>query len=184
MIDILPYHSRLQESPLLSDMEESEVRTMFDCMEHLCYEAGSQIVKQGSDDKGLWLVGDGCCEVVRSNLAGTKEQVLAMLGPGTVFGEMSFFQKEVHSVSIRSVTPVSVHKLTPEAFADLRASDCQIAGKILTNLVRVQADRLHMMDQWVCELLDKTQQPRHSNGSKLEEWRDFRAKLYSDWNFQ
>lgn len=180
MIDILPYRAQLKESPLFRDISEDEMRVLFEHMEHLCYEAGSEIITQGTENKGLWLLGDGCCEVVRSNVAGTKQQVLAMLGPGTVFGEMSFFHKTVHSASIRCVTAVTVHQLTQTAFAELQESNCSVASKVLTNLVRVLADRLQMMDQWICELMNSSTQTKVN---KQDEWHDFRAKLYSEWDF-
>ena len=182
MIDRLPYRLQLNESPLLRDLEEDEVKSLFKRMEHLCFESDRTILAQGVEEKGLWLIGEGCCEVVRGNQSGTKERILAMLGPGTVFGEMSFFQQPAHSATVRSVTPVSVHKLTQQGFTDLLADNGRAAGKILTNLVRVQSDRLNMMDQWVCELMDRNQTENGATHT-LNEWHQFRSKLYSEWNF-
>ncbi len=180
MIDTIPFNVPLHDSPLLKDLSEQELRTMFEHMEHLCYESDTLIIEQGTESKGLWLLSEGCCEVIRKNLDGSKSQVLAMLGPGTVFGEMSFFQQTNHSASIKTVTKVTVHKLSQAAFDDLSGNRCNTATKLLTNLVRVMADRMQLMDKWVCELTEAdTQDPV----TKQDEWHEFRAKLYSEWDF-
>ncbi len=147
MIDIHPFNIPLHDSPLLKDLDEQELRTMFEHMEHLCYETESMIIEQGTESKGLWLLSEGCCEVIRTSLDGSKSQVLAMLGPGTVFGEMSFFQQTDHSASIKAVTQTTVHKLSQKAFDDLGNNKCNTATKLLTNLVRVMADRMQLMDK-------------------------------------
>jgi len=180
MIDIHPFNIPLHDSPLLKDLDEQELRTMFEHMEHLCYKSESMIIEQGTESKGLWLLSEGCCEVIRTNLDGTKSQVLAMLGPGTVFGEMSFFQQTDHSASIKAVTQTTVHKLSQKAFDDLGNNKCNTATKLLKNLVRVMADRMQLMDKWVCELMgENTEDPV----IKQDEWHEFRTKLYSEWDF-
>ena len=180
MADIQPFNVPLHDSPLLKDLNEQELRTMFEHMEHLCYNAGTLIIEQGTQSKGLWLLSEGCCEVIRTNLDGTKSQVLAMLGPGTVFGEMSFFQQTDHSASIKAVTPVTVHKLSRQAFNDLSNNKCNTATKLLTNLVRVMAERMQLMDKWVCELMEDNSE---NSVIKQDEWHEFRTKLYSEWDF-
>lgn len=183
MIDTLPFNVPLHDSPLLKDLEESELRSLFEHMEHLCYESDAMIIEQGTENKGLWLLSEGCCEVIRTNLDGSKCQVLAMLGPGTVFGEMSFFQETVHSASIKAVTKTTVHKLSPEAFENLSQNTCNTATKLLTNIVRVMADRLQLMDKWACELMMASSAQAEDPVTKQDEWHEFRAKLYSEWDF-
>jgi len=180
MTNTLPHRSQLNDSPLLRDLSEGDLKILFEHMEHLSFEPQELIIAQGTRNKGLWLLGEGCCEVVRANGDGSKEQSLAMLGPGTVFGEMSFLQKSAHSATVRSVTEVTVHKLSLEEFQQMQTSQCQIAATVLRNLVRVLAERLQMMDQWVCELID-TNKP---DVGRQDEWHEFRAKLYSEWDFR
>jgi len=183
MTDTLPFNVPLHDSPLLKDLAEDELRTLFEHMEHLCYESDSLVLEQGTESKGLWLLSDGCCEVVRKNLDESKSQVLAMLGPGTVFGEMSFFHRTPHSASIKTVTKATVHKLSQEAFEDLSKNTCNTATRLLTNIVRVMADRLQLMDKWVCELMDSSAAQTEEPVTQQDEWHEFRAKLYSEWDF-
>ncbi|MBB03495.1 MAG: Crp/Fnr family transcriptional regulator [Rubinisphaera brasiliensis] len=180
MANATSYHSELNDSPLLRDLSEAELKILFDHMEHLSFEPQELIISQGTQNKGLWLLADGCCEVLRSTSDCPKEQSLATLGPGAVFGEMSFFQKSAHSASIRCVTEVTAHQLSLETFQKLQANECQIAGAVLRNLVRVLAERLQLMDQWVCELI-RSNKPEEG---RQDEWHDFRAKLYSEWDFK
>ncbi len=179
MVDVMPQGTHLNESPLFRDLTESEMRVLFEHMEHHPYEVAAVIIEQGTENNGLWLIGAGACEVVRHHQDTGKQQVLAKLGAGTVFGEMSFFQKTVHSADIRCITPVTAHKLTRDAFEKLQTQACPTATKILRNLVQVLADRLHQMDHWICELVDTNRQDK----TKQAEWHQFRAKLYSEWDF-
>lgn len=138
------------------------------------------IVEQGTENNGLWLLETGNCEVIRLGKTGQKSQVLATLEAGAVFGEMSFFHKTVHSANIRCVSDVSVYQLTQSAFETLQKSSCSTACKVLKSLVRVLAERLHSMDQWVCELIE---QESRKESTRQDEWHEFRARLYSEWDF-
>lgn len=185
MTEISSQNLSLNESPLLKDLTSDELQCFSGYLERLHFEAGSVIVEQGTENNGLWLVERGSCEVIRLGKAGQKNQVLATLGGGAVFGEMSFFQKPgnakaVHSANIRCVSDVDVYQLTQSAFDKLQTSSCLIASKVLKNLVHVLADRLHSMDQWVCELIE---QESRKESSRQDEWHEFRAKLYSEWDF-
>ena len=168
------------ESPLLRGLSEKQVDIVVSAMEHLCYEANAIILKQGEENKGLWLISEGCCEVTRISDTNEKHRVIAVLGPGTIFGEMSFFRKTAHSANVRTVTNSTVHMLSQEAFEELRQNSSEIAATILINLITVVSERLKLMDGWVCAL---TEQPDVSACNKYEEWHEFRAKLYREWNF-
>ncbi len=178
------------ESPLLKGLSKSQVEIVVSAMEHLCYEADALVLKQGEENKGLWLISEGACEVVRisdnyisdNNISENNRsgRVIAVLGPGTIFGEMSFFRKTPHSATVRTVSNSTVHMLSQKAFEELRQNSSETASTILINLLTVVSERLKLMDSWVCAL---TEQPEAPTNNKYEEWHDFRAKLYREWNF-
>ncbi|HBN76824.1 MAG TPA: hypothetical protein DD473_13600 [Planctomycetaceae bacterium] len=169
-----------KESPLLRGLNQKQIEIVVSVMEHLCYEANTLILKQGEQNKGLWLISEGCCEVTRYSRNHEKHRVIAVLGPGTIFGEMSFFRKTPHSANVRTVSNSTVHMLSQDAFEQLRLDSSEIAATILINLVSVVSERLKLMDGWVCALTEQTEVPANN---KYEEWHDFRAKLYREWNF-
>jgi len=107
------------------------------------------------------------------------EQRLTVLDAGSVFGEMSFFQPAPHSASIRTLSAVEVHRLSRKDFESLETDHAPAARKILVNTVKLLAERLRSMDEWICELVERPD----GATTHQKEWRDFRAKLYTDWHF-
>jgi CRP-like cAMP-binding protein len=120
---------------------------------------------------------EGQCQVIKHTKHGI-EQVLAKLEICSAFGEMSFFNPAPHSASVRSVTPVKLLCLPREKYDRLLQGGSTAAQKLAINTVALLAERLRVMDDFTCDLVEKAEAGRHS-----EEWHDFRSKLYSEWQF-
>ena len=95
-----------------------------------------------------------------------------------VFGEMSFFHEAAHSASVRTLTEVEVMRLSRGAYDELTTISPSAAHKVASSTANILADRLRQMDDWVCHLVERPEGAGHR-----KEWHDFRAKLYSDWEF-
>lgn len=65
------------------------------------YHDGEEIVRQGQTGDCMYVVQSGQVEVIQLSENG-KEQHLAFLESGDFFGEMSIFDKEVRSATVRS----------------------------------------------------------------------------------
>lgn len=65
------------------------------------YHDGEEIVRQGQTGDCMYVVQSGQVEVIQLSENG-KEQHLAFLESGDFFGEMSVFDKEVRSATVRS----------------------------------------------------------------------------------
>lgn len=137
------------------------------------YQPGSVILEEGKLSRGLWLIAEGRCEVVKLGAAGAG-RILAELAPGAVFGEMSFLEAAPHSASVRAVTAVRTLRLTSESFACLEESSPRAASAVIRAISVVLAKRLRRMDEWTTRLLDDVMPQKH------QEWADFRAKLYNE----
>lgn len=66
------------------------------------YSAGTVIFTEGSSGDWIYLIKSGQVEIYKA-LRG-KKVVVDMLGPGDIFGEVSFIDKEARSASARAVT--------------------------------------------------------------------------------
>lgn len=135
------------------------------------FVAGEAILTEGRQERGLWLVLSGQCEVLKGTNGHTER--LAVLQPGEVFGEMSFLQPAPHSATVRAVGEVEAARLSPEAFESLRAQAPATAYRLLTGLSQVLSSRLRRMDERVCELQG------HPPEGRRQEWDDFRARLFA-----
>ena len=166
----------LPRSAIIEGLTASQRRMLLDSAKPRSYPPGAVILEEGKQDRGLWLVTQGRVEVVKMTVGGPP-QTLAELGPGAVFGEMSFFSPVGHAASVRGVTAVETLKLTGEAFAALERSAPDLTYSLTRAIVVVLSERLRRMDEWTGRLLGEMSPCRR------QEWSDFRARLYNDWEF-
>jgi NADH dehydrogenase len=78
------------------------------------YEAKETIFRQGDRGDRVYVIVDGEVEVVRESDAGCN--LLARLGPGEWFGEMSLVSDNPRNATARSVGPVNVLTIDEAAF--------------------------------------------------------------------
>lgn len=167
----------LTNFPIFSDFSPSEREQIKPLLERCAFSKGDVILREGKSTQFLWIVAGGRCEVFKMNGHGAEQQ-LAVLEPGAVFGEMSFFEPAPHSASVRTLCNCEVVRMSPEKFDQLQKQCPEAAYKLARRIISVLAQRLRKMDDWTAELVDRPETPR-----QREEWLEFRAKLYSDWQF-
>ena len=166
----------LTQCPLFIDFTDAEAAALYLEFEQESYEKGEVIIQEGNANQILWVILSGNCEVIKTT--NSQEHQLAVLEPGAVFGEMSFFKPAPHSASIRSLSEVKVLRMWRKKYDELIEACPTAALKIAVNTARVMADRLSQMDDWICKLAESG-----SSGQLKQEWTDFRSKLYTDWQF-
>ena len=115
--------------PLFASMSLDEQRHVQALFENESFAAGEVILQEGHSTQMLWIILEGECEVIKQ-CGNSTEQQLAVLNPGAVFGEMSFFQEAPHSATVRTLTDVEVMRLPRKKFDELRDSGSIAAYKI------------------------------------------------------
>jgi len=170
-------NSDLDRSPIFQNMPPEQRSKFLKLVDYAEFPEGETILKEGRSTQNLWIILKGCCEVVKI-LSNGEEQQFDVLEPGAVFGEMSFFHPAPHSASIRAVTRVEVMRLSRGNYARLEETAPAAAHTIAFNTATVLAERLRKMDDWIRNLVRQPEAAQHR-----KEWREFRAKLYTDWEF-
>ncbi|WP_437230758.1 Crp/Fnr family transcriptional regulator [Planctomicrobium sp. SH661] len=163
----------LERCSLLSGLTTEEMHAFLRRVKFEGFSPGDEILTEGNQYHGVWIVLRGTCEVVKHGHR--KDSRLAILEPGNIFGEMSFLHPVAHSASVRSVDQVETMRLMREDYDDLCRQSPSAGQKIAVNIVRVLSDRLRRMDEWTCELVEKD-----SDGQRHKEWQEFRSKLYTN----
>jgi CRP/FNR family transcriptional regulator, cyclic AMP receptor protein len=163
--------------PIFQGFTVDEYEQVLALLDQEAYAKGDVIIDEGKSEQDLWIVVKGSCEVVKMNKSKVQKQ-LATLETGAVFGEMSFFQKAPHSATVRALTAVKVMRLTRAKFDQLQADCPSAVNKIVVSVLAVMAQRIRRMDDWICNFVERPEAADHR-----EEWHDFRAKLYADWQF-
>jgi CRP-like cAMP-binding protein len=166
----------LEQCLLLQSLSTDELEVVVERLQFEDFAQGAEILTEGLSYHGLWILLDGRCEVLRGGRQGSKPSQLAVIEPGAVFGEMSFLTGHPHSATVRALTSVKTARMMKSSFVELEAARPAIAERIMTCVARVMADRLRKMDEWICQLVEKGNHNSHQG-----EWREFRSKLYADW---
>jgi CRP-like cAMP-binding protein len=105
------------------------------------YRTGEVIFKEGEVGDKLYLILDGKVRISRE-VSGMGEEALAVLGPGSAFGEMSLIDDFPRSADARVHERCRLLVLTKSALEDLLFLDKDLAYEILWNFVRILSARL------------------------------------------
>ena len=98
------------------------------------YASGQSIVRQGEMGDCMYVVQSGEVEVVQATAAG--EQRLAILKEGDFFGEMSIFEHEVRSATVRAHGEARVLKVDKRTLLRRMKEDPMLAFNLLQTLSR------------------------------------------------
>lgn len=153
----------------MSDHERDEALAM---AKPVSVKRGEHLITQNHLVQNLWFILTGCCEVTRHTDSGCQLK-LDELGPGTQFGEMSFFHAAPHSADVIAITDMELLRLAREDYDQLCESKNPIAFKLAINSLEQLSDRLRRTDQWITDLV--CQKNHHPTPS---EWTSFREIIF------
>ncbi|MDM0039300.1 cyclic nucleotide-binding domain-containing protein [Variovorax sp. J22G21] len=102
--------------------------------------AGEVLINQGSHDRTLFFIESGALSV---HLIGDKGQMqLAILNPGSVVGEGSFFSRLPRSANVVATGSARVWRMTPIRFAELANRQPSVGLELIMALGGVIAKRM------------------------------------------
>lgn len=96
----------LRDSPLFAGMSQYQCRKAMLISEIQEFATDELLVEQGSTGRSMYLLLEGQARVIQRDEHG-EETVIAVLGPGDVFGEMGYLEAVVRSADVRALTPVA-----------------------------------------------------------------------------
>lgn len=112
---------------------------------------GQLLFRDGDLGQEMFLVRHGRM-IVSKPVTGSVEQVLARLGPGDFFGEMSLFDGEPRSASLQAETDATLLVLDRDNLQYLIETSPQAAAAFFHALVKVFIDRLRASTDLVAEV--------------------------------
>jgi CRP-like cAMP-binding protein len=105
------------------------------------FEPGEVIIREGEEGTEAFLIKSGRVKVTK--LIGGHQVVLAILGPGQVFGEMALIEDKPRSATVTALEKGSAVVLDREAFAQLFIEQ----PKALIPLMRTFFERLRILSE-------------------------------------
>ena len=92
----------LSESLFFQQLGHDELHALAQCGSRFAAPAGTAIIQQGEEGDALYLVLDGGVKVTISE-GGDDEFLVARLGKGSIFGELSLLDREPRSATVTTV---------------------------------------------------------------------------------
>jgi len=119
---------------------------------HICkverFPVGVPIIEENSLGRALFLIKEGSVGVYK----GESERLLAKLGKGELFGEMSLIEDALTSATVRAEEDVEVVVLDKNSFMALIDSNEKLGLKIYKSFCRVLSERLRKMSGQIMAL--------------------------------
>jgi len=122
----------LRRVDLFSEVSSRALGLIADAAVDIRYEPGAYIVRQGQVGTGFYMVVEGRAQVVRGH------EVLARLGPGDFFGELSVLDQSPRLAHVIAEEPTTCLALASWDFTRVVES----TPKIALGILRVMARRL------------------------------------------
>jgi CRP-like cAMP-binding protein len=138
----------LKKAPLFARLEDEAARTLSSAMGTLRLAKGEVLFREGDLEDRLYIVVSGKIKLGRSGSAG-RENLLAVLGPGQMFGELSAFDPGPRSSTATAVTASEVRTLEHEELMSWLTGRPEVAEGLLGQM----AARLRRANDVVADLV-------------------------------
>ncbi|MBF0435426.1 MAG: cyclic nucleotide-binding domain-containing protein [Magnetococcales bacterium] len=137
----MPTNKLLDTISFFSIFSKEEKQLILDSESYFeSFEPGEKIIEEGSTDSNLYILIKGKARVSKRD---HPEHVLAVLGGGTVMGELSFLTRRPRSSDVTATEKVVCFTLNSETMAQLQSS---MQHKIKDQLIEVLIGRLDDMN--------------------------------------
>jgi CRP/FNR family cyclic AMP-dependent transcriptional regulator len=125
----------LRRMPIFVGIGESQLEMLAAGSVRRSFPRGRSIVAEGETSQAFYLLLSGRAKVQRSDSEG-KEVILAILGPGEFFGEMSLIDDAPRSASVITIEPCDFIAVNKESFKAMLASSTDMCLAIMRGIVR------------------------------------------------
>jgi CRP-like cAMP-binding protein len=129
----------LKQHPLLARLSLEQVLRFAQSGELEQFQAGEDIVVEGTLGDSLYLILSGAASV---HIGGPDTRPLATLKPGEFFGEMSLVEPAVRSATVRAQERTEVFRVPHFALSNLLEDDPIVLHLVLVTIIRVLSKRL------------------------------------------
>jgi len=129
------------------------------------YAAGELVFEQGSEADGIYSIQTGRVSVykIKSSPLGPVEVELALLGPGSMFGEMGMLDRSLRDASVKAVEFTEVVIITKDMFE----SQMAVLPAWIVNFIKILIGRLRSTNDRLAAALRRLEElePRRDPGA-------------------
>ena len=125
----------LRRTPLFEALDEDGTRELRQTMSQLKLHRGERLFEEGDGGDSLYVVLDGKMKLTRAASDG-RENLLSVIGPAEMFGELSLFDPRPRTSSASAVTEVVLAVLPHDALLPLLRKRPEISLHMMRALVQ------------------------------------------------
>lgn len=141
----------LREVRLFKDIGEPELTALSESLRERPLRRGQVLFREGEIGEEMFVVARGSI-VISKPVKDRVEQVLARIGPGDFFGEMSLFDRSPRSATIQADSDATLLALDRDALRRLTEVSPRAAAAFFHALVQVFIERLRASGDLVAEV--------------------------------
>ena len=138
----------LSRAPLFSALDDDAAAALRASMTEVTLPRGETLFREGDSGDCLYVITDGKIKLGRAAADG-RENILAILGPGEMFGELSLFDPKPRTATAVAVVDSTLMSLGHEALDQLLTGRPAVAESMLAAL----AQRLRRTNESLADLV-------------------------------
>ena len=138
----------VRNAPLFTALDEAAAASLRASMDSVKFAKGSILFKEGDEGDHLYVIIDGKLKLGTSSGDG-RENLLSILGPGEMFGELSLFDPGPRTSTATAVTDAKLLSLSHEKVIPWLRENPEVSLQLLTRL----SQRLRRTNEAVGDLV-------------------------------
>jgi CRP/FNR family transcriptional regulator, cyclic AMP receptor protein len=138
----------LRRAPLFEGLDEDSARALRRQMPDVKLSRGEHLFMEGQEGDRLYIVLDGKLKLTRAAADG-RENLLSVLGPGEMFGELSLFDPRPRTSSASAITDATLAGLAHDALRAWLGDHPDVS----IHMLRALARRLRRANDVVADLV-------------------------------
>lgn len=138
----------LRQAPMFAALDDAEASALRATMHAVKLRRGEILFREGDIGDELYVVMDGKVKMGRTSTDG-RENLLSVLGPGQMFGELSLFDPGPRSSTVTAVTDADLLALGQDQLLSWLTGRPEVARGLLLQL----ASRLRGLNDQVADLV-------------------------------
>jgi CRP/FNR family transcriptional regulator, cyclic AMP receptor protein len=146
--------AELREIGLFGGLGEEALQHLASNLRIMNRGAGELVFAEGAEAREFYVLLRGDVEIFKVLKSGNEAR-LATLSPGQWFGEMSVFDVQRRSASVRTLVPCRFLVITSRDLDTLYRRDLKSYTLLVLNVTRELARRLRLVDELVADFVGK-----------------------------
>jgi CRP/FNR family transcriptional regulator, cyclic AMP receptor protein len=140
--------SLLQKVALFQGLTPAQLQKIAAICQPIRLTANSHVFKEGDAGATMYIIVEGRVRISKM-VGGMGEEALAILEPGSYFGEMSVIEDSPRSADAIAHTACTLWAIERDAFDQLMFTDKELAYVMLWTFVRTLSERLRETNEKV-----------------------------------